>query len=106
LGAVIGDYSRTAINTSIYPGKIIGANSHLYGIITKDVPSFTVEASSLGCKVEFDLAEALKIQKIVLARRGREQSEADRRLLKDIFESTKEQRQMANIKPGKLEFKI
>ena len=40
LGAVFGDYSKSAINTSIFTGKRIGVGSMLYGMVTSDVPSF------------------------------------------------------------------
>ncbi len=106
MGSIFGDYVRTAINTAVYTGKLIGANSHLYGTITKDVPAFTVSAASLGCEVEFEVAEALKIQKIVMARRNIEAEEIDRQLLKDVFEVTTEERKNAGIGPGRLEFKI
>ena len=106
LGSIIGDYSRTAVNTPIYAGKVIGASSHLYGTVVKDIPSFTAYAASFGCAVEFDLAEAIKIQKIVMARRNFEASEIDRQLLKDVFALTQAEREKMNIKPGKLEFKI
>jgi len=105
LGAIIGDYARTAINTAIYTGKVIGVGSHLYSTVTKDIPSFTAYAAALGCVAEFELAEAVKIQKIVMARRGLEQAEIDRRLLEDIFQITKGEREKNHIKPGKLEFK-
>ena len=106
LGSIIGDYSRTAVNTPIYAGKVIGASSHLYGTVVKDIPSFTAYAASFGCAVEFDLAEAIKIQKIIMARRNFEASEIDRQLLKDVFALTQAEREKMNIKPGKLEFKI
>lgn len=106
LGSIIGDYSRTAINTAIYTGKVIGVSSHLYGTVVKDVPSFVAYAANLGGVAEFDLAEAIKIQKVVMARRNFEAAEIDRQLLKDIFVLTKEDRKKSGIGPGKLEFKI
>ena len=42
-GVVMGDYSRTAINTSINTGTIIGVSSHVYGngLTPKYIPSFS-----------------------------------------------------------------
>ena len=55
LGCIVGDYARTAINTSIYTGKMISISSHLYGTVTTDVPAFTHYAKDFGCVVEYDL---------------------------------------------------
>ncbi len=104
LGCVIGDYSRTAINTAIYTGKVIGVNCHLYGTITNDVPSFTHYARDFGCVVEYDIDKSIELQKIVFARRGRKQYKADAELLKDIFKLTAIGRKEAKIKPGKIFF--
>lgn len=106
LGCVIGDYSKTAINTSIFTGKVIGVSSFLYGTIYSDVASFINCASQLGCVVEFNLAEARKVQKAVFSRRGKEPSEAEVKLLADVFELTKRERLNNGIKAGKLEFKV
>ena len=48
LGCVMGDYSKTAINTSIFTGKTIGVSSYLYGFIGANVPSFTNYAKTFG----------------------------------------------------------
>jgi glucose-1-phosphate thymidylyltransferase len=105
LGCIIGDYSRTAINTAIYTGKIIGVNSHLYGTIIDDVPSFTHYAKNFGCMVEYNLSRAVDLQGIVLARRGRKQTESDIELLKKAFESTAGERKKEKLKKGKIVFR-
>jgi glucose-1-phosphate thymidylyltransferase len=106
LGTVIGDFSRTAINTAIFTGRTVGACSFIYGTITKDIIPFTNYAAHLGCVIELDLAVAIKAQKAMFARRGREQTEADRQLLESVYGLTAADRKTAGIKPGKLEFKI
>ena len=40
VGCFIGDYAKTAINTSIFTGKTIGPCSMVYGFVTTNVPSF------------------------------------------------------------------
>ena len=40
VGCFIGDYVKTAINTSIFTGKTIGVCSMVYGFVTPNVPSF------------------------------------------------------------------
>lgn len=104
LGSVIGDYSRTAINSTIYTGKIIGVNCHLYGTITADVPSFTHYAKDFKCVVEFGLPKAVELQRIVFARREKKQNKYDIELLKKVFELTTPDRKKVKIKPGKIFF--
>lgn len=104
LGSVIGDYSKTAINTAIFTGKIIGVNSALFGFVTRDAPSFTNYLGQLGENVEFSLDQAIKVQKIVLARRNLKQTGADVELLKNVFKMTQMERNKAGVKKGKLTF--
>ena len=40
VGCIMGDYAKTAINTSIFTGKTIGTASMVYGFATTNVPSF------------------------------------------------------------------
>ena len=40
MGCVIGDFTKSAINTGIFTGKLIGCCSMLYGFVTTNVPSF------------------------------------------------------------------
>src|SRR5262249_24617877 len=48
VGCFIGDYAKTAINTSIFTGKTIGVCSLVYGFVTTNVPSFCNYAPSLA----------------------------------------------------------
>ncbi|MFA6322013.1 MAG: putative sugar nucleotidyl transferase [Candidatus Buchananbacteria bacterium] len=106
LGTVIGDFSRTAINTSIFTGRIIGVSSFVYGTITRDIVSFSNYAAHLGCVIVLDLPVAIKAQQSMFARRSREQTTVDTDLLAQVFEATREERNKQDICPGKLEFKI
>ncbi len=38
LGSIIGDFSKSAVNTSLFTGKIVGVSSMLYGTVTTNVP--------------------------------------------------------------------
>ncbi len=106
LGTIIGDFSHTAINTSIFTGRIIGVSSFVYGTITKDIVSFTNYAAHLGCVIELALPVAIKAQQAMFARRNREQTTEDINILTKIFEITKSERSAQNIFSGRLEFKI
>lgn len=96
LGCVIGDYAKTAINTSIFTGKTIGACSLNYGFVTTAVPSFVNYARTFGQVTEVSLKMMIMTQANMFARRGVEQTQADIELLRSMFELTRCERQLAN----------
>ena len=83
-GVVMGDYSRTAINTSINTGTIIGVNSNVFGtgLTPKYIPSFSWGSDGLE-RYEFEKAMAnIKNWK---ALKKQELSENEKIILKHIF---------------------
>ncbi len=99
LGCVIGDYSKSAINTSIFTGKIIGASSMLYGYVGQNVPSFCNYAKSFGQVTEVLLEQAIVTQKRMFARRKIEQTGDDIALLTAIHGITREERMISSDMP-------
>ncbi|MBL9091724.1 MAG: hypothetical protein JNL96_10910 [Planctomycetaceae bacterium] len=95
LGAMIGDYAKTAINTGIFTGKTIGSCSMVYGFVTTNVPSFVNYARSFGQVTETPVDVMVATQARMFARRSVEQRPADIRLLHDMYELTRHERQMA-----------
>jgi len=95
LGCVIGDFSKTAINTSIFTGKIVGVCSFLYGFVGTNVPSFTNYARSFGQETECLLDVVVKTQERMFTRRKVQQTVADIKLLEDMYEITRDERQMS-----------
>lgn len=100
LGCVIGDYAKSAINTSIFTGKIIGVSSMLYGFVGANVPSFCNYARSFGQITECPADQAVLIQKRMFARRGITQTPEDAQLLKDVFELTRSERLISDEPPA------
>jgi len=96
VGSFIGDYAKTAINTSIFTGKTIGACSMLYGFITTNVPSFVNYARTFGQVTETSVETIVSAQARMFARRKVEQRPCDIQLLRDIYEMTKHERQIAS----------
>lgn len=92
VGCVMGDYSRTAINTSIYTGKNIGVGSTLYGITTRNVPSFVNWAQVLGQYGVVPPKVIATIQGRMFGRRNVEQRPCDIQLINDVFEMTSTER--------------
>jgi glucose-1-phosphate thymidylyltransferase len=92
LGCFVGDYSKTAVNTSIFTGKTIGACSMVYGFVTTNVPSFTNYARSFNQVTESPVEVAISTQARMFARRGIEQRPCDVQLLRDMYDLTRGER--------------
>ena len=95
LGSVIGDFAKTAVNTSIFTGKMIGVCSMIYGTVTTNVPSFSNYARSFGQVTEISLDQVVKTQKRMFDRRGNVQDSNDITLMKRVFEMTRHERTMS-----------
>jgi glucose-1-phosphate thymidylyltransferase len=96
VGCIVGDYSKTAINTSIFTGKVIGVCSMVYGFVTTNVPSFVNYARSFGQVTEAPVDIMIQTQSRMFKRRHVEQSQCDVQLLRDMFELTRHERQLAD----------
>ncbi len=96
LGCIIGDFAKSAINTSIFTGKLIGACSMLYGYVTRNVPCFVNYAKAFGQITEVSLDVLIATQRRMFARRNIVQQDAHIELLKNMYDQTKHERLMAN----------
>ncbi|GHT31350.1 glucose-1-phosphate thymidylyltransferase [Planctomycetales bacterium] len=96
VGSFIGDYAKSAINTSVFTGKTIGACSMVYGFVTTNVPSFVNYARSFGQVTETAVETLVQTQARMFSRRNVEQRPCDVQLLRDIYEMTKHERQLAS----------
>lgn len=95
VGAIVGDYAKTAINTGIFTGKTIGACSMVYGFVTTNVPSFTNYARLFGQVTEATVDVMVATQARMFARRNVQQRPCDVQLLHDMYELTRHERQIA-----------
>lgn len=95
IGCIIGDYAKSAINTSIFTGKLIGAGSMLYGFVTTNVPSFVNYARAFGQVTESPPSILELTQKRMFARRNVEQRSCDIQLIYDMYELTRAERQIS-----------
>lgn len=91
-GLIMGDHSKSAINTTFNTGTIIGAfcNVHGEGISDKHLPSFTWGNKSGAA--EYSLDKALETAARVMKRRGIKMTEEVRNSYKNIFKSTESDR--------------
>ena len=92
VGAIVGDYAKTAINTGIFTGKTIGVCSMVYGFVTTNVPSFVNYARLFGQVTEAPVEVMVATQRRMFERRGVEQRPCDVQLLKDMYALTTHER--------------
>jgi glucose-1-phosphate thymidylyltransferase len=85
LGCIMGDYSKTAINTSIFTGKVIGVCSMLYGFATSNVPSFVNYARLFGQQSLLPGDVMVNTQQRMFSRRKVEQRECDVQLIHNMY---------------------
>ncbi|RLF15388.1 MAG: hypothetical protein DRJ66_04490 [Thermoprotei archaeon] len=102
VGCTIGDMVKTSIGVLIYTGKKIGISSHVHGVITEDVPSFTLWAKSLGAKpTELYLESAIEIQRRMMARRKKTLGPEEEELIRKLFELTASEREEKGVVKGR-----
>ncbi len=92
MGAVIGDHTKTGINTMLNTGTVLGVGCNVYGadFPPKSVPSFCWGGAA-GL-VEHKLDKFFATAEKVMARRKRSLTEAHRVLLQAVFEATSAER--------------
>ncbi len=92
LGCVMGDYSKTAINTGIFTGKVVGVCSMMYGFVTSNVPSFVNYARLFGQMTTLPPEVMIATQQRMFARRKVAQRPCDMQLLHDMYHLTQNER--------------
>ena len=92
LGSIVGDYAKTAVNTSLFTGKIVGACSMIYGMVTTNVPSFSNYARTFGQVTEISPDQIVTTQKRMFERRNIKQSKRDIELVKRVYKMTRNER--------------
>lgn len=102
IGSFIADMTKTSIGTLIYGGTRIGVSSHLYGLVSEDVPSFTMYGKSIsGNSAELELASAIETQKKMMQRRGITMSKNYEQMIRDVFSMTHEDRERAGVRKAR-----
>lgn len=92
VGLMMGDHSKTAINTMFNTGTVVGFSSNVFGagFPPKYVPSFGWGGSE--SMLEYKLAKAVETAKVVFARRDKDFKKEDEEMFEVIFNLTKEDR--------------
>jgi glucose-1-phosphate thymidylyltransferase len=102
LGAIMGDYVKTAINTGIFTGKTIGVCSMVYGFVTTNVPSFVNYARLFGQVTASPVEVLVAAQARMFERRNVPQRPCDIQLLHDMYELTSYERELGSVPPSPL----
>ncbi|MCD6232331.1 hypothetical protein J7K28_06905 [Candidatus Aerophobetes bacterium] len=92
VGSFIGDHTKTGIGTLLNTGCVIGVASNLFGggVTPKFVPSFSWGGKNFS---ENKLSKVIEVARVVMRRRDVVQTEADRALLRKVYELTKKERE-------------
>ncbi len=83
-GLIMGDHAKSSINTMFNTGTVVGVCANVFG---SGFPSKFVPDFAWGNDAVFELEKAYEVAQRVMERRGISLSEADRSILKYIFEN-------------------
>ena len=92
LGVLIGDHSKTAINTMFNTGTVVGFSCNIFGAGFPDkyVPSFSW--GGLESLSTYDLDKSIATAKVVMSRRDEKLLPTDEKLFENIFNLTLQER--------------
>ncbi|MFH0733665.1 MAG: GlmU family protein [bacterium] len=92
MGLTMGDHAKTAINTMFNTGTVVGVASNIFGggFPEKYIPSFTWGGPE--ATTTYDLERSIDVARRVMARRKKAFTEATERLLKKVFDLTRDER--------------
>jgi UDP-N-acetylglucosamine diphosphorylase/glucosamine-1-phosphate N-acetyltransferase len=87
-GLIMGDHSKTGINTMFNTGTVVGVNVNVFGAGYQRnfVPSFAWGGTS-GFK-GYHIKKAVDVAKAVYARRGKEFDEVEQDILINVYDET------------------
>jgi len=91
-GLIMGDHSKSGINTMFNTGTVVGVSANIFGsgFPRNFIPSFSWGGAQ-GFK-EYSIKQAFDTTKKVMARRGLDFDETEQAILQEIFERSSEYR--------------
>lgn len=97
LGLMMGDHSKSAINTMFNTGTVVGFSCNIFGAGFPDkyIPSFSWGGAE--SMTTYDVNKSMQTAKVVMARRKVEFTKADEEVFKTVFELTSNERQKRGI---------
>jgi UDP-N-acetylglucosamine diphosphorylase/glucosamine-1-phosphate N-acetyltransferase len=100
LGPAVGDMCKISIGALVYAGKMIGTGSHVGGLASSNVPSFTHFDGFARTKVELRLDSVLETQRRMMERRGVTPTRVQEELIRRVYSATRVERRKARVKKG------
>jgi UDP-N-acetylglucosamine diphosphorylase/glucosamine-1-phosphate N-acetyltransferase len=93
-GLIMGDHSKTGINTMFNTGTIAGISSNIFGsgYPAKYIPSFSWGGA--GSLIEYNLQKSIETARKVMKRRNVEMTPEDEKLFQFVFEKTQHERKI------------
>jgi len=90
IGSLIGDHSKTAINTQLNTGTVIGIHSMIahQGFPPNDIRSYNWTGSKKN--IIYKIGKAIRTAEIVMKRRGKRLNQYERKLMEQEFERVRE----------------
>jgi UDP-N-acetylglucosamine diphosphorylase/glucosamine-1-phosphate N-acetyltransferase len=97
-GLIMGDHSKSGINTMFNTGTVVGVNSNIYGsgFQRTFIPSFAWGSSSTGY-ITYEVQKAIDVAKKVYERRGLDFDQTEIDILKTVFNITFTYRKKSQI---------
>lgn len=85
-GLIMGDHSKTGINTMLNTGTVVGVSANIFGanFPKKFVPSFTWGGADRSYIYKFD--KAMEVAEKVMERRSKVLDETEKRILRHVFD--------------------
>ncbi len=98
LGLTMGDHSKSGINVMFDTGTVVGVCCNVFGagLPPKEIPSFSWGGPTAF--TPYDPVKGLEVMAIVMARRNIRPGEAYARTVREVFERTAPDREIAGVR--------
>lgn len=92
VGLTMGDHSKSGINSMFNTGTVVGVGCNIYGagLPPKYIPSFCWGGAEM--MTTYDIEKSLEVARRVMARRKMNLSAAEEKLLRKVFDLTRDER--------------
>lgn len=88
LGSIIGDHTKTGIQTMLNTGTMVGISSNLYGAgyHNKKISSFSWEDASNNEVISYEIEKAISTARTSMGRRNVNMTEAYEKMLRHVYD--------------------
>jgi len=92
LGSIIGDHTKTGIQTMLNTGTMVGISSNLYGAgyHNKKISSFSWEDASNNEVISYEIEKAISTARTSMSRRNVNMSDAYEKMLRHVYKTKDE----------------